>query len=159
MGGPPGERGPRWIWLPALVSPVVLGASLAGARAGGVPMTVDAENAYPNIVFGTLVPLLGALIVTRLPRNPVGWLFVSCGMASSVTVAVYVYAKFALHAVHPEPLPLAAAWISSWVWTLGFAPMVTLAVLLFPDGRLPSPRWKYVVAIDVAAISDRKSVV
>ena len=56
--------------------------------------------------------------------------------------------------MHPGALPgaLWAGWVSSWVWTLGFLPLATLGILLFPDGRLPGPRWRVVAWLDAAAL-------
>ena len=108
------------------------------------------ENIYPNIVFGALVPLLGALILSRLPKHPVGWLFIGCGLASALTLAVYPVAEVA-HA-HHLALGTAAAWVSEWVWGLGLIPLVTIGVLLFPDGRAPGRRWRILLVTDVAAV-------
>jgi two-component system NarL family sensor kinase len=110
----------------------------------------DFENTYPNVVFGSVVPLLGALILTRVPRHPIGWIFLVCGLASAVTLAVYPYADAGLE--HDLPGALAAAWVSEWVWGLGLIPLVTLGVLLFPDGRLPTPRWRWLLTTDLASV-------
>jgi len=109
------------------------------------------ENIYPNVVFGAVVPLLGVLILSRLPRHPIGWLFVVCGLGSAVTLAVYPVAELAL--AHHLAAGAAAAWVSEWVWGLGLIPLVTLAVLLFPDGRPPGPRWRLLVVTDVFAVA------
>jgi hypothetical protein len=44
------------------------------------------------------------------------------------------------------------AWLSTWLWAPGFGLFVTFSVLLFPDGRLPSPRWRLIAALAVVAI-------
>ena len=149
-----GARGRSGLWLLASVGPLLLAASGAARLAGAVPGGFDVTNVYPNVVFGGAMPLLGALVLTRLPRHPIGLLFLGCGLASAVTIAVYDYAAYGL-VLHPGSLPgaLAAAWVSSWVWTLGFAPLMTIGVLLFPDGRLPSPRWRVVAWIEVVDLA------
>ncbi len=110
----------------------------------------DFQNTYPNVVFGILAPPLGALVLSRLPRHPVGWVFLGCGLASALTLAVYPYA----HAGLPRDLPgaLVAAWVSEWIWGLGLIPLVTIGVLLFPDGRPPTPRWRWLLVSDIAAV-------
>ncbi len=156
--------GPRWLpppwalWLLAACGPALLVAAAIGAVITGTAASpswaVFAQNIYPNIVFGCLLPLLGALILTRLPRHPIGWLFLLCGLASALTLPVYGYARLALYD-HPGQLPfgVAAAWLSAWLWTLGFMPLVTIGVLLFPDGRLPSPRWRALIVLDLVAVA------
>lgn len=109
------------------------------------------ENIYPDLVFGTLVPLLGALILSRLPRHPIGWLFLGTGLASAFTVAVYPIAELAL--THHLAWGTAAAWTSEWIWGLGLIPLVTLAVLLFPTGRPPGPRWRVLLLADLVAVA------
>jgi signal transduction histidine kinase len=68
-----------------------------------------------------------------------------------LTLAVYPYAHAGLVADH-LPGALAAAWVSEWIWGLGLIPLVTLGVLLFPDGRPPTPRWRGLLVIDLGAV-------
>jgi hypothetical protein len=87
---------------------------------------------------------VGAVIAPRLsPRNPVGWLFCATGLSQGVLHFSAQYSRYALLAT-PGTLPAseAAAWLFSWLWV----PVVGLQVfllLLFPNGRLPSRRWRW----------------
>ncbi len=85
---------------------------------------------------------VGAVAASHRPWNPVGWVLCSIGFAWGVAHFTSEYATYALLAA-PGSLPAAevAAWISSWVWVPGLGFIVFLP-LLFPSGRLPSPRWR-----------------
>ena len=111
------------------------------------------ETDYANIVFGLMFPVVGALILSRVPGRRLGWLYCVCGLASSVTLVSYAYAQRGLVDA-PGTLPgaLAAAWVSSWVWMCGFSLLLTLGVLGFPDGRLPSRRWWPIAAVSGATV-------
>jgi hypothetical protein len=103
--------------------------------------------AYPSIVFGLAFPVVGALILSRLPGHRLGRLYCLCGLASSITLASFSYAQNGLVG-QPASLPgaLVAGWVSSWIWLCGFSPLLTFGVLWFPDGRMPSRRWWPVAA-------------
>jgi two-component system, NarL family, sensor kinase len=122
----------------------LVGGGLRDARLG---FTAFVADAYPNIVFGLAFPVVGAMILSRLPRHRLGTLYLLCGLASSITLASYSYARQGLggHAVS-LPGAVVAGWVSSWVWLCGPVPLVTLGVLWFPDGRMPSRRWWPVAA-------------
>lgn len=142
------------LWLLAWCGPlllVVFAAEVVAAEPPVLDLRNDFENTYPNLVFGSVVPLLGALILTRLPRHPIGWIFLGSGLASAITLAVYPYAHEGLGPAH-LPGALAAAWVSEWIWGFGLIPLVTLGVLLFPDGRPPSPRWRLLLLLDSVAL-------
>ena len=85
---------------------------------------------------------VGAVAASHRPGNPVGWVLCSIGLSWGVAHLTSEYATYALLAA-PGSLPAAeaAAWIYSWVWVpaLGF---IVFLPLLFPNGRLPSPRWR-----------------
>jgi len=150
-------RGAGTLWAVATLGPVLLiGGGITDLAAHSPRATWEefTQNVYPNIVFGCVLPLLGALILTRLPRHPIGRLFLVCGLASAATLPFYGYGRLALYDRPGQfPLGVEAAWVSAWLWTLGFMPLVTLGVLLFPDGRLPGRRWRPVVVIDVLAVA------
>jgi uncharacterized membrane protein YhdT len=95
---------------------------------------------------------VGALIASRHPENPVGWLLCLYGFVISLSYFSAEYAIYALLA-QPDSLPAgeAMAWVFSWMLPLviGFS---TLSYLLFPTGRLPSRRWRWAVWLTVAFI-------
>src|SRR5205814_8724045 len=86
---------------------------------------------------------VGALIASRRPENPIGWIF--CAAAFLVALALFAeeYARYALLA-RPGSLPagLAMAWLAGWLLDVGFLLMFTFLLLLFPNGQLPSRRWR-----------------
>jgi hypothetical protein len=96
-------------------------------------------------VIGGAFPTVGAVIVAHQPRNRIGWLCCTVGLLVGVAFFAQDYAWYAL--VHrPGSLPggLAMAWLSQWPLLVAFALTVTFLLLLFPDGRLVSPRWRIV---------------
>jgi hypothetical protein len=102
---------------------------------------------------GTLVALsfsiIGAVIASRLPANPLGWLFcvAACGAAVD-----HFGAEYAIYALLAQPTSLPAgealAWLATWVWIL-YVGCIALSLLLFPNGRLPSSRWRWLAWLSV----------
>ena len=87
--------------------------------------------------------VIGAIIASRLPSHPIGWICCAIGVMAAVESFSSEYALYALLAPHPEPLlgGKVMAWLSIWVWILMFGLIVSL-LLLFPTGRLPNSRWR-----------------
>jgi hypothetical protein len=85
---------------------------------------------------------VGAILAARRPRNPIGWLVLAFGLSLIVYPFVAMYAATGLF-VAPGRLPWIrqVAWVGNWVWVPAHA-CVALLLLLFPDGLLPSPRWR-----------------
>ncbi len=98
-------------------------------------------------VIGVASSTVGAVIISHRPGNTIGWLFCVIGILGAIRHLNAQYATYALLVV-PGPLPggEAAAWISSWIWTL-YVGLYALLGLLFPNGRLPSRRWRWVAWI------------
>jgi hypothetical protein len=97
-----------------------------------------------NILFAVGYSTVGAIIASRSsPQNLVGWLFCAIGLSFGV---IHFSAEYAIYTLLVQPEMLiggeAAAWILSWGWVLAVGFIVFLA-LLFPDGRLPSRRWRW----------------
>jgi hypothetical protein len=115
---------------------------------GGPAPTDAVQEALSLFALLALVlsfPLIGALLAARVPRNPIGWLFIVTGLGLSAGVAAESYAAHALKAAPPLPGGIWAAWISQWSWVVWIT-AVPLTLLLFPDGGLPSRRWRPVAA-------------
>src|SRR5215213_4646518 len=93
--------------------------------------------------------IIGAIIASRLPANPLGWLFCA---AACVAAVDHFSAEYALYALLAQPTSLPAgealAWLASWAWIL-YAGCIALSLLLFPNGRPPSRRWRWLARLSV----------
>jgi hypothetical protein len=86
---------------------------------------------------------VGAVVASRLPESPIGWLFCAIGLIFGVSHFSVEYVEYALLAPSRSlPADQAFAWLSSWVWVGGLG-LVVFLDLLFPNGRLPSARWRW----------------
>ena len=131
----PARARAAWI-VPAICAALLLAAVLWERRTdSGVLADVEV---LANVPLSLGFALVGALIVSRRPGNRLGLLYLGSATAMALTVFVYEYAYDGL-VTPPARLPgaLAAAWVSSWIWALGFAPLFTLGLLIYPDARLP----------------------
>jgi hypothetical protein len=90
--------------------------------------------------------LVGAVLASHRPRNPVGWFFVFSAASFAVSEATFRYAVYGL-VIDPGSLPLARAmaWPATWLWVPGVLLVLVFLPLYFPDGRLLSLRWRPVV--------------
>ena len=98
------------------------------------------------LVFVVPSALVGALVASRQPRNPVGWFFVVSATCWAVNEATGRYAVYGL-VIEPGSVPLAhlMAWPSTWMWEPAALLIILFLPLYFPDGRLLSPRWRPVL--------------
>ena len=137
-------RRARWsAWLLAVTTLVVAAVGLA-------LLVWDWSTPVPRGYFGIrgfygLMAVgfggVGALLTWRRPRHPVGWVFAAAGLLAAVNLATFEYG-LAASAGHRLPGAGYVGWVESWVW-VPFVTLITLYVfLLFPDGRLPTPRWR-----------------
>ena len=97
-----------------------------------------------NVLFSIGYSTVGAVIVPRMPQeNRIGWLFCVIGLLWAVLHFIGEYAIYTLLA-EPGSLPAGelASWVYSWLWVPGLGLLVFLC-LLFPNGRLPSARWRW----------------
>jgi signal transduction histidine kinase len=99
------------------------------------------------IGYGTV----GAFIAARTAGNPIGWLMMVAAGAYVLAGFTSEYATYA-YVTSPGSVPGGelAAWLSNWLFVVVFAPILIL-VVLFPTGRPPSPRWKYLPAATIIA--------
>ena len=125
---------------------------------GGISLSLTTRPTVPELPYGSEAELgsavfsaamvltfsvVGAIIASRHPRNTIGWLFCSIGLMQGLDVLSGGYAELWL-TTGSGSMSLAelAAWFSSWSWIILVALPTSLMLLLFPDGRLPSPRWR-----------------
>jgi hypothetical protein len=99
-----------------------------------------------SITFATLIvsfSVIGALIASHRPENPIGWIFLAVGCCYGLLSAGDEYAIYAL-LTNPGALALGAeaSWLGQWIWAPGLGLILVFLPLLFPDGHPPSPRWR-----------------
>jgi signal transduction histidine kinase len=84
----------------------------------------------------------GAFIASRVPRNPIGWLYLAVAVLVGVGFTGGEYARYALMTDPGSlPAPQWAGWFAQWTWLPAISLVPTFLFLLFPDGHLPSRRW------------------
>ena len=103
--------------------------------------SLSVVNLLGNVLF-LIFPVVGALIASRQPRNPVGWVLLADGLMWSFNNMLSPYVVYALAVPGSLPFPLGAAAFNNWLWVPSIGLLGTYVFLLFPDGRLPSRRWR-----------------
>ena len=86
---------------------------------------------------------VGALIISRQPRNTIGWLLMTPAIAFVVIPPVDNYIGSFTTTPPPTLSVWLAVWFQSWAWLLFIIPLL-LTLLLFPTGKPLSPRWRWV---------------
>jgi hypothetical protein len=98
-------------------------------------------------------PLVGALIASRRPRNPIGWICLVAGVYWMLANLTSGYGTYGLIAKPGSvPFPAAIGSVGEWMWAPALGLLGIYLLLLFPDGRLPSRRWLPVAWLTGAVI-------
>ena len=146
-----------FVWAIGLLSiALIVGALVLLYLDRGVPLPEDIQG-DPSVALDVLVnifvPIIGIALATRRPSNPIGWLFLLAGFFLGVGSFTQQYAIRGLF-VEPGSLPFVygVAWVANWSWSIPIG-VLPLLFLLFPDGHLPSKRWRWVAWFDVVVIS------
>jgi signal transduction histidine kinase len=131
----------------AAITVFVVGGSGTGLKAEDLvflPMVLLTILGYSTV---------GAILASRNPRSPMGWIMLTVGLAFALAQATESYAKYTLE-IDPGVLPFGAvaAWFGTWDYAVAFSALLVLA-LLYPSGRVVSPRWRAVPWIVVASAS------
>jgi hypothetical protein len=86
---------------------------------------------------------VGAIVALRRPANAIGWLLLAAGFISALGAFGLEYGVYAIvgRAI-ALPGGFFGAWLGSWTWVLFITGILPFVLLLFPDGRLLSARWR-----------------
>ena len=143
------RRARRWLaWLVPTVVAVVIVVDVTLASINGDEITAGTAV---SMVGALVMATIGGLLVGHHPRNPVGWVLVAIPAGLAVQAVAHQYAVLGL-VTRPGsvPAPALVGGAFTGLWTMLGALMVLF--LAFPDGHLPSPRWRvvgWVVAVDL----------
>jgi len=150
-----GVRGASWLaWSLCVVSLLILFLSLLLIVLGWSTPLPGARTPWRDQAVSVVgivgAPILGGLIASRRPENPYGWLWLLFGLGLSLQLLAGAYAAYAI----VEPGSLVAPKTIPYLLNPGGPLALTLAsflLLLFPTGRLPAPRWRFVAWIAAAS--------
>nr|MDQ3642707.1 hypothetical protein [Actinomycetota bacterium] len=142
-------RAAAWLaWSLAGLSFVMFAASLVLyvlARSAQAPGGLAASRTVLDLLVSVpflAFPVVGALIVSRRPHNPIGWLCLVDGLLWALLNLFDYYSVYGLDRPGSVPFPLAIAGLSLWLWVSTVGLLVIYLPLLFPDGRLLSRKWR-----------------
>ena len=148
-----GWSGSRLVWLLYVVALalVALAAGLWLVVHRPVPGAVGYGYWREGLVTTLAFATVGALITTRRPEHPVGWLFLGAGLIGAAQLATGEFAAAFLAASGPS-VAVAVAALASSLFQLVVVGLLVCLLLLFPTGRPPSRRWWLFVWVVVAGV-------
>jgi MFS family permease len=141
--------------LPRRLAVAIAAPSLL-LTAVGIPMQLAVSGADPaSIAFiamfaAIVVELagLGGFVAFRVPDNAVGWLLVTAGLGAALSFYGGTYAQL-LHqrGADAGPIAVLGGWFGSWLFGPTLGGLAVFLLLLFPTGRLLTPRWRIAVLV------------
>ena len=144
----------RLAWLLWAICLALAGLAIVFAVKRGRPLGEPVADILPAVTWTIAFSLVGAVVASRRPRHRLGWIFCIVGLSQGLVTFTNEYAVYALWTA-PGSLPGGPfmAWLTTWDWA-GSAPvLLTFVPLLFPDGRLPSRRWRPVAWLSAVPIA------
>jgi hypothetical protein len=134
----------RLAWSLGILTLVVAGVGLAllvWDWSAPVPAGFFGIRGFAGL-FAVCFGGVGALLAWRRPGHPVGWIFAAAGLAQAVDFATFEYGLAASAGRASLPAAGYVGWVQLWLWVPFVALVTVYLFLLFPDGRLPSSRWR-----------------
>jgi signal transduction histidine kinase len=132
------ERPARWPWVVLALFAAIALVGLWTAAANGESVA----GQVPYVIAFTMFGVVGALIVSRDRRNVIGLMLLWSAVFTASSFAGQELATRFIVAGREGPLVVALALLGNLGWAVGILPVLFLLPLLFPDGRLLSPRWR-----------------
>jgi hypothetical protein len=126
-----------------LVASGVLEALPRPARAPGDWLTAGTISDALYALLFLAFPIVGALVASRRPQNPIGWILLADGLLWMLLTVIDSYSRYGVARPGSVPFPVTIGALANtllWVPTVGLLGIYT--ILLFPDGKLPSRRWR-----------------
>ncbi len=145
-------------WLLVGLALIMYVASIALyvlARSAQVPSSLNTEGTVGDLlVFVPFLafPFVGALIASRRPRNPIGWICLADGLLWMLVDLIDRYGAYGVARPGSVPYPVAIGALNGWLWVPAVGLPGIYLILLFPDGRLPSKRWRSLAWLSGAVI-------
>ena len=148
------QRLPTWLAWALCALTLMLTALNFLLIALNVSSNVPAYVFWPELTsIAVGYSVIGAIIASRLPNHPIGWICCAIGLIAAVDHFGGEYSLYALLALpHPLPGGEAMLWLQGWFWML-FIGLIVFLLLLFPTGRLPSSRWRTFAWVSGAVIA------
>src|SRR5918998_829064 len=120
-----------------------------------VPSSLGTRFTLTDLLAGVpflAFPIVGALIASRRPKNPIGWICLAVGFLFLLLGVSEYYSVYGVARPGSVPFPVGVAWLGNWLWVPAVGLFATYLFLLFPEGRLPSSRWRPLAWLSGAVI-------
>ena len=129
--------------LAMFVASIALYVLARSARSPGNWVTAGTVSDLLGFVLLLAFPFVGTLVASRRPHNPIGWICLAVGFLWMLLQITNYYSVYGVARPGSVPFPVAIGTLSNqWLWVPTVGLLGIYLLLLFPDGKLPSKRWR-----------------